>query len=175
MTRNGQLQAFKPDLMAIARGTQAPLIPVYLDELAGSIFSYRGGKSAWWWPGQWPIPVSIWFGPRIPDPGDIHQVRQAVQDLGAEAVQGRATRSMTPPRAMLRSCRAALFRKKVADSTGVELTGGGLVVDNGGAAAIEVVEAPSPSNNWSRFSFRATGKALSAVVVEWKLAPSVRR
>jgi acyl-[acyl-carrier-protein]-phospholipid O-acyltransferase/long-chain-fatty-acid--[acyl-carrier-protein] ligase len=128
MTRSGQLQAFKPGLMAIVRGTQAPLIPVYLDELAGSIFSYRGGKSAWWWPWQWPIPVSIWFGPRIPRPGDVHQVRQAVQDLGAEAVQGRAIRSITPPRAMLRACRAALFRKKVADSSGAELTGGSLLM-----------------------------------------------
>ena len=32
------------------RGTGAPIIPVYLDELWGSIFSFRGGKFFWKWP-----------------------------------------------------------------------------------------------------------------------------
>ncbi|MFV2069109.1 MAG: AMP-binding protein, partial [Pirellulales bacterium] len=82
----------------------------------------------WKWPRHWPYSVSIWFGPRISRPGDVQEVRQAVQDLGAEAVQQRKSRSMTPPRALLRACRRFRFRDKVVDSTGVKLTGGSLLL-----------------------------------------------
>jgi acyl-[acyl-carrier-protein]-phospholipid O-acyltransferase/long-chain-fatty-acid--[acyl-carrier-protein] ligase len=50
-----------------------------------------------------------------------------VQDLGADAVSGRRQRTAALPRAMIRNCRKAMFRSKVADSTGVELTGGKLL------------------------------------------------
>ncbi|MCI0642289.1 MAG: MFS transporter, partial [Gemmataceae bacterium] len=127
ISRSGQLQKFKPGVLEIQRGTGAPIIPVYLDELWGSIFSFRGGKFFWKWPTTHPRRVSIWFGKRIHDPTDIYQVRQAVQDLGADAVSGRKQRTAALPRAMIRNCRKSMFRTKVADTTGVELTGGKLL------------------------------------------------
>jgi acyl-[acyl-carrier-protein]-phospholipid O-acyltransferase/long-chain-fatty-acid--[acyl-carrier-protein] ligase len=127
ISRSGQLQKFKPGILEIQRGTGAPIIPVYLDELWGSIFSFRGGKFFWKWPTTHPRRVSIWFGKPIHDPADIHVIRQAVQDLGADAVAGRKTRRAALPRAMIRNCRKSMFRKKVSDSTGVELTGGKLL------------------------------------------------
>jgi acyl-[acyl-carrier-protein]-phospholipid O-acyltransferase/long-chain-fatty-acid--[acyl-carrier-protein] ligase len=128
ITRSGQLQSFKPGVLEIQRGTGAPLIPVYLDELWGSIFSFRGGRFFWKWPTAWPRRVSIWFGKPLIDPPDIFTVRQAVQDLGADAVSGRKQRTVALPRAMIRNCRKSLFRWKIADSTGVELTGGQLLL-----------------------------------------------
>jgi acyl-[acyl-carrier-protein]-phospholipid O-acyltransferase/long-chain-fatty-acid--[acyl-carrier-protein] ligase len=127
ISRSGQLQKFKPGVLEIQRGTGAPIIPVYLDELWGSIFSFRGGKFFWKWPTTHPRRVSIWFGKPIAQPNDIHDVRQAVQDLGADAVSGRRQRTAALPRAMIRNCRKSMFRSKVADSTGVELTGGKLL------------------------------------------------
>jgi acyl-[acyl-carrier-protein]-phospholipid O-acyltransferase / long-chain-fatty-acid--[acyl-carrier-protein] ligase len=127
ISRSGQLQRFKPGVLEIQRGTGAPIIPVFLDELWGSIFSFRGGKFFWKWPTAHPRRVSIWLGKPIYDPKDIHVVRQAVQDLGADAVAGRKTRTAALPRAMIRNCRKSMFRNKVADSTGVELTGGKLL------------------------------------------------
>jgi acyl-[acyl-carrier-protein]-phospholipid O-acyltransferase/long-chain-fatty-acid--[acyl-carrier-protein] ligase len=50
-----------------------------------------------------------------------------VQDLGADSVAGRKTRKSALPRAMIRNCRKSMFRSKIADSTGVELTGGKLL------------------------------------------------
>ena len=50
ISRSGQLQRFKPGVLEIQRGTGAPIIPVYLDELWGSIFSFRGGRFFWKWP-----------------------------------------------------------------------------------------------------------------------------
>jgi acyl-[acyl-carrier-protein]-phospholipid O-acyltransferase/long-chain-fatty-acid--[acyl-carrier-protein] ligase len=127
ISRSGQLQSFKPGVLEIQRGTEAPIIPVYLDELWGSIFSFRGGKFFWKWPTANPKRVSIWFGKPIDKPNDIFEVRQAVQDLGADAMSGRKQRTAALPRAMIRNCRKKLFRWKIADSTGVELTGGKLL------------------------------------------------
>jgi acyl-[acyl-carrier-protein]-phospholipid O-acyltransferase/long-chain-fatty-acid--[acyl-carrier-protein] ligase len=127
ISRSGQLQPFKSGVLEIRKGTGAPLIPVYLDELWGSIFSFRGGRFFWKWPTALPRRVSIWFGKPVNDPQDIHQVRQAVQDLGAEAVAGRPQATTALPRAMIRNCRKSLFRFKLADTSGAELTGGQLL------------------------------------------------
>lgn len=128
MSQSGQLQGFRASTLDILRGTNAAVVPVYLDELWGSIFSLRGGRFFWKWPSLWSRPVSIWFGEKIEQPKDIHVVRQAVQDLGAEAVIGRKGRMMVLPRLMLRKCRKAMFRFKIADSSGAQLTGGTLLM-----------------------------------------------
>ncbi len=127
ISRSGQLQRFKPGVLEIQRDTGAPIIPVWLDEIWGSIFSFRGGKFFWKWPSLRPRRVSIWFGKPIYNPPDIHPVRQAVQDLGADAVSGRKQRTAALPRAMIRNCRRMKFRGKLSDSTGMELTGGKLL------------------------------------------------
>ena len=59
ITRTGKMQAFKREAMKIHEGTEVPLIPVYLDELWGSIFSFQGGRFFWKWPRRWPYPISI--------------------------------------------------------------------------------------------------------------------
>jgi acyl-[acyl-carrier-protein]-phospholipid O-acyltransferase / long-chain-fatty-acid--[acyl-carrier-protein] ligase len=128
ITRSGQLQSFKSGMLEIQRDSGAPIIPVFLDELWGSIFSFRGGRFFWKWPSALPRSVSIWFGKPIHDPTDVFTIRQAVQDLGADAVAGRGQRSTALPRAMIRNCRKSLFRMKVADSTGMEFTGGELLM-----------------------------------------------
>ncbi|MCH2114359.1 MAG: MFS transporter [Pirellulales bacterium] len=127
ITLSGHLQAFRPGTLDILQGTSAPIVPVYLDELWGSIFTFRGGRFLWKWPRLWSRQVSIWFGEKVERPKDIHQVRQAVQNLGADAVTSRKERMMVLPRLMLRKCRKALFRFKMADSLGNELTGGTLL------------------------------------------------
>ena len=128
MTSSGQLQEFRPGTLEMLQGTSAAVIPVYLDELWGSIFSLRAGGLFGKWRGLRMRPVSIWFGEKIDTPKSIHTVRQAVQDLGAQAVTGRKGRMMVLPRLMLRKCRKALFSLKVADSTGQSLTGGMLLM-----------------------------------------------
>ncbi len=127
ITRTGELQPFQRGLMRVVDGTGAPVVPTYLDELWGSIFSYAGGRFFWKMPRRWPYPVTILFGKPLTDPDNVNQVRQAVETLGVEAVDKRSNRNMIPPRQFLRKCRSALFSKKVADSAGTELTGGKLL------------------------------------------------
>lgn len=128
LTRTGQLQPFQRGLLKIVEGTGAPVIPIYLDGLWGSIFSFSGGKFFWKWPRKLPYPVGIVFGKPLAKPDDVHQVRQAVQELGVEAVELRKSSEMVLPRQFLRMCRKSLFREKVADSMGQALTGGQLLL-----------------------------------------------
>ena len=127
LTRTGQIQPFAPGLLKILQGTGAPVIPVCLHGLWGSIFSFRGGKFLWKWPRQWPYHVSILFGKPIFEPKDAHEIRFAVQELGASAMEAAKTGELTPARQFIRSCKKTSKRPRMADSTGLELTGGKLL------------------------------------------------
>jgi acyl-[acyl-carrier-protein]-phospholipid O-acyltransferase/long-chain-fatty-acid--[acyl-carrier-protein] ligase len=124
LTRTGQLQPFQRGLMRIVEGTSAPIIPVYLHGLWGSIFSFRGGKFLWKKPAQWPYPVSIHFGTPIAQADDVNQVRQAVELLGVEANEMARSTELTVARRFVRQARRSRRRLKIADSAGTELTGG---------------------------------------------------
>ncbi|MCC6492866.1 MAG: MFS transporter [Pirellulales bacterium] len=128
ISSSGQLQNFKPGVLEIIKGADAGVIPVYLDELWGSIFTLRGGRLFWRWPTLSPRAVSIWFGPELERPQTVYEIRNAVQVLAAEAVSQRKQRAMVLPRLMIRKCRKAMFRWKIADSTDQSLTGGQLLM-----------------------------------------------
>jgi len=84
ITRTGEMQAFQPGFLSILKETGAPVVPVHLGGLWGSIFSFEGGKFFWKWPKRWPYPVSIRFGQVIREPSDVDQVRRAVEALQYE-------------------------------------------------------------------------------------------
>ncbi|WP_442482176.1 acyl-[ACP]--phospholipid O-acyltransferase [Aeoliella sp. SH292] len=128
VTRTGQLQSFTRGLLSLVRGTEAPVIPVYLAELWGSMFSYRGGRLFDRWPSVWPHRISIWFGKPIKNPRSVAQVREAVQQLGALAAVSRHARSTNVVRTMIRTCRQARFRWKLTDTAGEMLTGSQLLM-----------------------------------------------
>lgn len=127
LTRTGQLQPFNRGFMRIVERSDVPVVPVYLDGLWGSIFSYRGGRFFWKWPRRWPYPVWIHFGRPLHAPPDVAPVRQAVQELGVQAVELRKSQEPVLQRRFVRKCKASRRRLKVADSSGVELTGGQLL------------------------------------------------
>ncbi|WP_437187596.1 acyl-[ACP]--phospholipid O-acyltransferase [Planctomicrobium sp. SH668] len=128
LTRTGQIQPFQKGLMKIVRGMDVPIVPTYLNGLWGSIFSWRGGKVFWKWPKSWPFPVDIHFGTPIRNPQDVALVRQAVEQLAAEAVKMDAAQNkLVPVRRFIRQCKASKFVSKVADSAKTELTGGKLL------------------------------------------------
>ncbi len=127
LTKTGQLAEFQRGMMRIVDGTTIPVIPVNLGGLWGSIFSYAEGRLFWKKPTTWPYPVTVRFGEPMISPENIHQIRQAVQNLGVETVDHETSKQLVPPRRMLRRCRQNLTRVKVADSSGAELSGGKLL------------------------------------------------
>ncbi len=128
LTRTGGVGEFKPGFLSIVKGTQCPVVPVYLDGLWGSIFSFEGGKCFWKWPKRWPLYVTISFGRPLDAADSVDQVRQAVMQLGEQTVQQPALGGLSLPRAMLRMARRHWKRPKVADSTNTEMTGGEMLV-----------------------------------------------
>jgi acyl-[acyl-carrier-protein]-phospholipid O-acyltransferase/long-chain-fatty-acid--[acyl-carrier-protein] ligase len=128
LTRTGQLQPFQPGFMKIVQGTGCPVIPVYLHGLWGSIFSYRGGKFFWKWPRKWPYPVTIVFGEPVAEPRGPHHIRQRVEELGVSAVDIEKPRQLAPIRQFVRQCKSAGSRPKLADSSGLELTGAKVLI-----------------------------------------------
>lgn len=83
LSRTGVLLRLKRGYELIAREAEAPVVPVWLDQLWGSIFSYYGGKFFKKIPRQIPYPVTVAFGaPLAPEKADIATVRQNLLELG---------------------------------------------------------------------------------------------
>ncbi len=127
LSRTGQIQGFRRGFVAVLHGTDAPVIPVHLGGLWGSIFSFERGKFFWKWPLRIPYRVSIVFGPPMHDVKEQQAVRLEIESLGYQSMLESKRHVMIPARRMLRACRRNRFRKKIADSTGMEMTGGSLL------------------------------------------------
>jgi acyl-[acyl-carrier-protein]-phospholipid O-acyltransferase / long-chain-fatty-acid--[acyl-carrier-protein] ligase len=124
ISRTGNLLPFKRGMEKIAARAGVPIIPVHLDRLWGSIFSFERGKFFWKWPRRIPYPVTVSFGRPLPSTATAHEVRQAILELGSEAVDARKTRRDVLPARFIRSARKNWRRFAMADSTGRELTYG---------------------------------------------------
>jgi len=90
ITRTGFLLPFNRGFEQIAKRSPAPILPVCLDHLWGSIFSYEGGKFFWKWPQQLPYPVCVAFGQPLAPTATAFEVRQAIQKLSADCSIRRA-------------------------------------------------------------------------------------
>ncbi len=128
ISRTGLLQRFRPGMLRVLEGTDAPVIPFYFDGVWGSIFSHSGGKFLWKWPKRIPYPITIYIGKPIRQVKSTYQVRLAVQEIEAEAARRRIAARPIPVRKVLRSCKRRRFSLKVADTTQVELTGASLLM-----------------------------------------------
>jgi len=66
ITRTGTLLPFRRGFERIVKGRQVPVIPVHLDRLWGSIFSFEGGRFLKKWPERIPYPLTVSFGTPLP-------------------------------------------------------------------------------------------------------------
>jgi acyl-[acyl-carrier-protein]-phospholipid O-acyltransferase/long-chain-fatty-acid--[acyl-carrier-protein] ligase len=79
VTRTGRMLPFRRGLETIMKDSAAPIVPVRLDGLWGSIFSFAGGRFVWKVPRRIPYPVAIRFGRPMPSSSSAAEVRLAVQ------------------------------------------------------------------------------------------------
>ncbi len=127
ITRTGQVREFRPGLMRILDQMPVPLIPVYIDQIWGSIFSFSGGTSLWKFPNAFRHRLTINIGPALWRPESIYQVRRAVLEEGARAVTKRQPPFVCPAQMFIRASKKRCFKSKIGDSMGQELTGGMLL------------------------------------------------
>ncbi len=100
----------------IARKNHAPILPVSLDQVLGSLFSAKNGHLSWRWPVTLPYPVYVTFGEPLPAGTPAGDVRQALQLLSAQSALDRAARRKPAHRQFVRRGRPpslpALFRRQ---------------------------------------------------------------
>jgi acyl-[acyl-carrier-protein]-phospholipid O-acyltransferase / long-chain-fatty-acid--[acyl-carrier-protein] ligase len=90
LSRSGMLLRLKRGYELIARGAKCPVVPVWLDQLWGSVFSFEGGKYFFKIPRSFPYPVMVAFGEPIAyDKADIAEVRERFLELGEYCYQHR--------------------------------------------------------------------------------------
>jgi acyl-[acyl-carrier-protein]-phospholipid O-acyltransferase/long-chain-fatty-acid--[acyl-carrier-protein] ligase len=134
ISRTGNLLPFKRGLEKIVDGLDVPVVPVHLDRLWGSIFSFEGGRFFWKWPKRIPYPVTVSFGnPMVAAQAHAHDVRQAIAELASEAVECRKSKRDLLHLRFVRTARKNWSRFAMADSSGLELTYGKALI---GAALV---------------------------------------
>lgn len=86
ITRNGLTGPFQRGLEVIVSGRdEVPVIPVFLDNMWGSLLSYSGGRFFKKWPQGLRRTVNIVYGPPVPPPVTAFKVRQATVEAGVRA------------------------------------------------------------------------------------------
>jgi acyl-[acyl-carrier-protein]-phospholipid O-acyltransferase/long-chain-fatty-acid--[acyl-carrier-protein] ligase len=115
ITRTGQLLPFRRGLERIMKGVEVPIIPVNLDGVWGSIFSFDRGRFLWKMPRRIPYRVTVSFGKPMPPTTTAVEVRAAVQELHAIAFEARKPSMKTLDRAFVRTARHRPWRFFMAD------------------------------------------------------------
>src|SRR5581483_5062391 len=128
ITRTGQLLPFRRGMERIIKGLDAPIVPVNLHGVWGSIFSFERNRFLWKVPRRVPYPVTVSFGQWLTSTAAPAEVRQAVQDLQSEAFAADRNPKFTLDRAFVRSARRYFWRFAMADARVPKMRFGGALV-----------------------------------------------
>jgi acyl-[acyl-carrier-protein]-phospholipid O-acyltransferase/long-chain-fatty-acid--[acyl-carrier-protein] ligase len=133
LERTGVLLRLQRGFEVIARHANAQVVPVWLDQLWGSIFSFQGGRFFTKFPKRIPYPVTIAFGkPLQPKTADVAAVREELLKLGEFCFSRRASLDRHLAEECVRGLKRRIFSTAVIDGIDhTELSRGKLL----GAAA----------------------------------------
>jgi len=127
LSRTGMLRPFKSGFERIVKGTDYPIIPVYIGGAWGSVSSYRHGKPAIRPLSEFRYPMSVHFGtPRV-STSNAFDLQQAVSELSVDAYQLLKSERKSLAYDFVRSARSNWTKLAVAESSGKELTYGKLL------------------------------------------------
>ena len=114
ITRTGQMLPFQQDFKRIMKDTDAPIIPVHLGRLWGSIFSFANGRFFWKAPKKLPYPITVSYGTPMPSASTPHALRHAIQELDTDSFVHR--RFPMLHRSFVRTARRHAFGTAMADA-----------------------------------------------------------
>ena len=116
LSRSGSLLRLRRGYEIIARQAEAPVVPVYLDQLWGSIFSFQGGRFFTKWPRSIPYHVTVAFGqPLSADEADIATLREELLKIGEFCYSQRPAFRGHVARACLRGLKRHPFQTALID------------------------------------------------------------
>ncbi|MBF0384433.1 MAG: MFS transporter [Candidatus Omnitrophica bacterium] len=121
LSRTGNMLPFYKGFEVIMKDLTAPIIPLYLDNVWGSIFSYADGKYFWKFPKSTRYPVSLVFGKQLSSGAKAYQIRTSVQELGAEANMLRGLYRQKLHLSFINEVKRHTFCFCMADSSGLKL------------------------------------------------------
>lgn len=128
ITRIGQLLPFRKGFERIMKNVNAPIIPINLDRVWGSIFSYQKGRFLWKMPRLSFQPITVSFGKPMPGQSPAEAVRQAVQELATEAYVFRKPDQSQLQRNFVRQVRRHPLRFAAADGLNPKVSYLGLLL-----------------------------------------------
>ena len=128
LTRSGTLLRLQRGYELISRAAEAQVVPVWLDQLWGSVFSYKGGGLFRARP-KFPFPVTVAFGRPLPaEEADIATVREELLKLGELCFSRRPSLDRHLAGAAVRGLKHRIFKKLLVDGLDhSDLTGGKLL------------------------------------------------
>ena len=128
VSRTGNMLPFQRGFERIVAGLNVPIIPVYLDRVWGSVFSFERGRFFWKLPKQLPYPVTVAFGAPLPPTTTALEARQTLMELGSEAMTHRRSHTELLHTEFMRVAKRRWRHLSMADSTGQKLTFGRALV-----------------------------------------------
>ena len=170
ITRCSQTRGFRAGMEHIARGLDIPIIPTHIDRMWGSIFSFERGKFIWKKPRMRRLPITISFGTPMPSSSSVHDVRQAVMELGCEAFEHRLEETKPLHEAFLHQAKKKWFAPCLVDDEGNTILSYGQLAANAallarrlkrsfkGDAPVGVLFSASPAASLSTLALLFAGK-----------------
>jgi acyl-[acyl-carrier-protein]-phospholipid O-acyltransferase/long-chain-fatty-acid--[acyl-carrier-protein] ligase len=123
LTRTATLQKLNRGYELIARKARVPVMPVWLENVWGSVFSYAGGSFFWKIPRAVPLRVWIYFGAPVPAAEATPEVvRRRLYDLSATAFEARPELRSHVGYESLRRLRRRFFKPVVTDAYAADRT-----------------------------------------------------
>jgi acyl-[acyl-carrier-protein]-phospholipid O-acyltransferase / long-chain-fatty-acid--[acyl-carrier-protein] ligase len=117
ISRTGNMLPFKRGFERISRDLDVPVVPVYLDRVWGSIFSFKGGRFFWKIPMRIPYPVTVVFGRPLPKNATAAQARLAMMELGADIAMQHRPANENLGRQFVRTAKRQWFSLCMADAS----------------------------------------------------------
>jgi acyl-[acyl-carrier-protein]-phospholipid O-acyltransferase / long-chain-fatty-acid--[acyl-carrier-protein] ligase len=124
LSRTGHMLPFKPGYERIVKGTDAPILPVYIEGGYGSFASYAHGQPKLLHPGDFRRQITVAIGEALPTDTPTTGVHDAVLELAASATDAYAPIRGSAGRCFARSARQHWKNLAIADSSGKKLTFG---------------------------------------------------
>jgi acyl-[acyl-carrier-protein]-phospholipid O-acyltransferase/long-chain-fatty-acid--[acyl-carrier-protein] ligase len=129
LTRSGTLLKLQRGFELIAREAGAPVVPVWMDQLWGSVFSFHGGKYFKKLPKRVPYPVTVAFGEPVPaEKATVALMRERLLILGEWAYQQRPILTGHLAEACLRGLKRRQFDPAITDGMDKSVTSRGTLL-----------------------------------------------
>ena len=128
LSRTGMMRPFKQGFERIVKGTDYPIIPVYIGGAWGSASSFHQGMPKIRLSKDFRYPISVHFGTPLPSTSTTFEVQQAVSELSVESFELAKESRKSLGHEFIDSARRNWNKLATVDSTGRELKFGELLI-----------------------------------------------